>query len=154
MDEEILVRFITIGVSIFIILAVFSTIMIYYSSAKDLGSKSEMTIEKFYSEDIEYAITSANKNGYLTATQIKNMINYYYGSTDVIINIKNVALLTGVKNSKIEEAYNVNASPSSENGFNEANYKSIMFNINPSKQYTVIKTESTDGTTIYDLAIR
>lgn len=154
MSDEIMVRAITIGASILIIIIVFSAIMVYYSHAQEIAGLTEFETEKFYSKEIEAAISAVNSNGSITGTEVKNIVNYYYKSPSVVININNLMLLTKGKTAKIETVRNANGSESSDVGFSLENYKNINFNINPREEYTLTKEERENGVIIYNIDLK
>ncbi len=151
MNEEIMVRAITIGVSVLIIIIVFSAIMMYYSQAQKIAGLTDFETEKFYSMEIEASLTEAKNGNSITGTEVKNLVNYYYNSPLVVINIYNLILLTG---SKIDVISNANCSESSDMGFSIESYKNIIFNINPTREYTLTKEEKENGVTIYNITLK
>ncbi len=83
MDDDVIVRAVTIGASVFITLATVSAVMMYYSTAK-AGVSSLATgtnIETRYREDIKSILYS----GQVTGAELKNILQYFYGNRDINI---------------------------------------------------------------------
>lgn len=89
MDEGISVRAITIGVSIFIAIITMTAVLSYYNAAKEsvrsIGQGTDISVN--YNREIESLLVKASSNYYLNGTDVKNLINYYYGNVNVDINI-------------------------------------------------------------------
>lgn len=85
MDEDVLVRAITIGASIFITLATVTAVMVYYNTARatvnEIGTGTN--IEQRYREDIK---NSLNKTE-LTGAEVKNILQYFYDSPEITISM-------------------------------------------------------------------
>ena len=163
MHEDISIRAIVLGASMFIILTVFSLVMSYYGAAKDTIQKTDlaMTIESTYVAEIDAIMKKAKNpdedNNIITGTQVKNLINYYYGSDKVLIQnayldynsktpntVNCISLLKGAS----QESYNLNNYTYQYDvisGFDKDQYKLINNNINPNAEYVIKCEEITDA---------
>lgn len=147
MFDSTVFRAIMIGAGVIIILGVFSLLMIYYNNAKEMTVNSDvlMPIDTTYSYYIEESIRSAfSDNLGITATQLQSIINYYYESNDVIVNVRGIKLLDGTNTFSVN---NVNKSRVGSD-FNLETYKKIMLNIDPGYKYSVNISEEYGITTI------
>lgn len=83
MDDDVLVRAITIGASVFITLATVTAIMMYYNTAKlsvvSIGTGTN--IEERYREDIKNILYNTEATG----SEVKNILQYFYGNNEVNI---------------------------------------------------------------------
>ncbi|MDF2865680.1 MAG: hypothetical protein K0R72_493 [Clostridia bacterium] len=83
MDDDVLIRAITIGASIFITLATVTAVMMYYNTARlsvvSIGTGTN--IEQNYREDIKNILYSTEATG----SDVKNILQYFYGNSEVNI---------------------------------------------------------------------
>lgn len=83
MDDDVLIRAITIGASIFITLATVTAVMMYYNTARisvvSIGTGTN--IEEKYREDIKNILYSTEATG----SDVKNILQYFYGNSEVNI---------------------------------------------------------------------
>jgi len=85
MYDDVLIRFVTIGASIFITLATVTAVMMYYNTAKMsvAGVGTGNNVEKNYREDIKEILYSSEATG----AQVKNILQYFTGNREVNITI-------------------------------------------------------------------
>ena len=152
MDDSVHLRAIFIGASLVLVLTIFAMVMNYYSKAKEEAGKSiNMEIETVYQANIESAISDAVKAGApLEAVQVKNIINYYYESYNVLVNLNNVRLLNQSGFFSLGNVNNNSNNIVAKSTFSDEGYKKINFNMDPNQKYGLIISES-DGVTIYNL---
>lgn len=83
MDEDVLVRAITIGASIFITLATVTAVMMYYNTARAsvLALGTGTNIEARYREDIKNVLYNTE----VTGSELKNLLQYFYGNNEINI---------------------------------------------------------------------
>jgi len=76
MDDDVVVRAITIGASLFITLATISAIMMYYNTAKMSVAKigTGTNLEEKYREDIKTILYSPE----VTGAEVRNILQYFY----------------------------------------------------------------------------
>ncbi len=139
MYEDTVVRAITIGVSIFIIMMVFTLIMVYYSHAREIVKVADvdMEIETYYVREIEDRLT--NKAD-ITGSDIKNIVNYYYKSNKVQINLNDVRLMSATSKGKYYSYFNVNKYGPVSDFLNDKSYRNVILNIDPNQKYTLSVT--------------
>ncbi|MDD2375954.1 MAG: hypothetical protein PHD15_01690 [Clostridia bacterium] len=87
MEDDIMIRSITIGASILITLATVTVIMMYYNTAKSMVAEvgTGIDIEQQYREDIKKILYSSEATG----AELRNVLQYFYDSIDVTITIDN-----------------------------------------------------------------
>ncbi len=94
MDEDITVRAITIGVSVFIAVITISLVLTYYNTARQAAQSAGTGIEtNGYSDNINTLLAKNNRTNALTGTDAKNLISYFYGEPTVEITVKNLAYI-------------------------------------------------------------
>ena len=155
MFEDSAMKAVFVGASVLVLLTVFGLVMLYYGQARNLASKTAiMSIDTFYSVDIENALVAyKNDNKLITGDQIKNMVNYYYESDIVSISVDKIILLNQTELSS--KTRNINNSKESEFDFDSVMYKNILYNINPISEYRLeIGTEPTSGITNYSFTLK
>jgi len=85
MDDDILVRAVTIGASVFITLATVTAVMMYYNTAKiavtNVGSGTN--IEEKYRQDIKNTLY----NEVATGAEVRNILQYFSENYEVNISI-------------------------------------------------------------------
>lgn len=83
MEDDVLVRAITIGASVFITLATVTAVMMYYNTAKisvaNVGTGTN--IEAKYREDVKNVLYNTEATG----AELKNILQYFYGNHEVNI---------------------------------------------------------------------
>lgn len=137
MDDDVLVRAITIGASIFITLATVSAVMMYYNTARlsvvEVGTGTN--IEQNYREDIKIILF----NDEATGAELKNILQYFYDSGEVTISMtsyyafhKNGYQLTWLP---VTQTARVNSS-------NNTSYMEIMKNMMPNQKFRITKDVS------------
>ena len=88
--EDVSVRAITIGVGIFMAIITMTAVLTYYNTAKetvrDIGSGTD--IAGLYEKSVEDILLKTKVSG----TDVKNILNYFSGKTDVKINVNNLHL--------------------------------------------------------------
>ena len=155
MFEDSAMKAVFVGASILVLLTVFGLVMVYYSQARNIATKTAtMSIDTFYSVDIENALLAyKNDNKLITGEQIKNIINYYYESENVSISIDKILLLDAREITS--KTRNVNKSKESEFDFDIVMYKNILYNIDPDSKYQMeIGEEPTSGLTNYSFTLK
>jgi hypothetical protein len=129
MDDDIVIRAVTIGASIFITLATVSAVMMYYNTAKisvsALGTGTN--IEERYREDIKTILY----NSEVTGADLKNILQYFLGNQEVNICIDRYYQFygSGAQIKRID-ASQVNSS-------NNATYTEIMRTMMPNQKFTI-----------------
>ena len=96
MDESTPIRAIVIGVSVLLAIGTISAVLMYYNTAKqmasnvgrgqDFASNYEQSIQDIL---LKGSYTVAGDN-YITGTDVKNLLNYFYNDESVIIEISNM----------------------------------------------------------------
>lgn len=132
MDDDVLVRAITIGASVFITLATVTAVLMYYNTARagvrSLGTGTN--IEENYREDIKTVLY----NSVVTGSDIKNILQYFCDNIDVNIIMPSYYAFSGNSYQKINvpaaEANKVNASTNSS-------YTQILKTIMPNERFNV-----------------
>ena len=83
MNDDVLVRAITIGASISITLATVTAVMMYYNTAKMSVVKvgTGTNIEQNYREDIKEVLDKTEATG----AEVKNILQYFYGNNEINI---------------------------------------------------------------------
>lgn len=99
MDESAPIRAITIGVSILLAIATISGVLMYYNTAKQAATnigRGQMFAENYEQRIQDILITgSSNISGqvYITGTDVKNLLNYFYDDNTVKIDLKKVKVM-------------------------------------------------------------
>lgn len=83
MDDDVVLRAITIGASIFITLATVTAIMMYYNTAKMSVAKvgTGTNLEEKYREDIKTLLYKEQ----VTGSELKNILEYFFQNQQVEI---------------------------------------------------------------------
>lgn len=99
MDESAPIRAITIGVSILLAIATISGVLMYYNTAKQAATnigRGQMFAENYEQRIQDILITgSSNISGqvYITGTDVKNLLNYFYDDQTVRVDLRNVKVM-------------------------------------------------------------
>ena len=92
MDESSAMRAIMIGASVFVAIATITAVLTYYNTSKDLvqsiGTGTNFGEE--YSSYVENVLLKTEGNSYITGTDVKNLLNYFYKADKAEINISSV----------------------------------------------------------------
>lgn len=144
MDENNAIQAMVIGVSVFIGIITITAVLLYYNTAKDAATRmgvgvdsselyekgiQDILLKGAYTSNVEGASTSS----YVTGTDVKNLLNYFYQNEGVEINIR------GAKN--IEDQNIISNTDQVNN--NESNYNLFMKNIIPNQKFKLEnKTEN------------
>ncbi len=125
MDEDVTIRAITIGASVLIAIATISAVLTYYNSAKEMVRRigSGTDIAGLYEKGIEETLLK----GTVTGTEVKNLLNYFYGRNDVKINVINIVV---TKNNAAQETEKI-----SKNDIDEDTNDEIIKFILPNSKY-------------------
>lgn len=96
--EDLPVKAIVIGVSVFVTMAVVSALILYFNTARELvtAASKRTDIAKTYDEIMNPDVS----NGILTGVQARALINKYAGDETVIINIVSIS---GINATEISE---------------------------------------------------
>lgn len=134
MDDDILIRAITIGASVFITLATVTAVMIYYNTARlsvvEIGTGTN--IEKEYREDIKNVLYKSE----ITGAELKNVLQYFYLDRGIELSLdsyyayhENGSQITYIPSS---ESKNINLNTG-------ATYQNIMKNMMPNQKFKVTR---------------
>ena len=138
MDDDVLVRAITIGASIFITLATVTAIMMYYNTARQAVTAigPGTNLEANYREDIKKILYNTQASG----SEVKNILQYFYDNHEVSITIdKYIAydpLGSTTVDIPISDENNINYSKSST-------YTNIMKNMMPNQKFKITSSGQT-----------
>ncbi|MEG1989680.1 MAG: hypothetical protein RR144_02965 [Clostridia bacterium] len=135
MDDDIVIRALTIGASVFITLATVTAVMMYYNTARlsvvEIGTGTN--IEKEYREDIKNVIYKSE----ITGSELKNVLQYFYMDKGVNIcldmyysyheNGKQISYI------KVDERQNINLNSTKT-------FENIMKNMMPNQKFKVART--------------
>jgi hypothetical protein len=140
MDEDVLVRAITIGASVFITLATVTAVMIYYNTARATVSEigTGTNIEQQYREDIK---NNLNKTE-LTGAEVKNVLQYFYDSPEITISMTSYYAYH-------KNGYQIVWIPLGETGrinsSNNSSYTLIMKSMMPNQKFAVTQDVNNSG---------
>lgn len=146
MDENTSVRTIVIGVSLLVAIATISAVLVYYNTARNLASRATKNVEfaSRYEEYIKDILISGSynvsNNNYVTGTDTKNLLNYFYGEDTVIIDINNVVYINGYENYKSKTVVNYDNLQNANN--DRYLYDWLMKNILESQKFIINKDEN------------
>lgn len=149
MSNETIFRFLTIGTSLFIALAIFSAVMLYYNTVKESVSKINITdIASNYNENIKNILYKKE----VTGAELKTILNYFFENKDVSIKIINYYAFNN------EDIYNENSYKMvyvdlyNRDNFNQNNnedYRNLMKNIIPNQIFSSAVTYDENSNIIY-----
>ncbi len=151
MFEDSAMKAIFIGAALLVFLTIFSLIVIYYTQAQSQvgNSTATMSIETFYSADIENSLSAyKNDNKLIDGSQIKNMVNYYYESANVVISVDKISLLNGELYNNGARAFNINKCTNSGIEWNEEMYRYVVNSIDPLSRYTMVINDNKETSLI------
>lgn len=83
--EDLPVKAIVIGVSLFVTMTVLSAILMYFNTAREIADHASNRTDIAYSYD--NIVNEERFEDYLTGVDVRSLITKYMGSTDVTINI-------------------------------------------------------------------
>ena len=141
MDESAPIRAIVIGASLLIAIATISAVLMYYNTAKQMASNvgRGQDFAANYEEGIQdilirgsYTVSGDN---YITGTDVKNLLNYFYNDDTVEIHVKNVRYI---------DTYDSNIPTTTINYDNKSgktDYNWLMKNILLEQKFTITKTD-------------
>ena len=139
MDESTPIRAIVIGVSVLLAIGTISAVLMYYNTAKqmasnvgrgqDFASNYEQSIQDIL---LKGSYTVAGDN-YITGTDVKNLLNYFYNNENVEIIVQNIRYI---------EKYEVNkpicsSSATAYASANSTNYNRAMKLILSDQKFTI-----------------
>lgn len=96
MDESTPIRAIVIGVSVLIGIATISAVLMYYNTAKQMASNvgRGQDFASNYEQNIKDILLkgsyTVSGNNYITGTDVKNLLNYFYNDESVEITVQNI----------------------------------------------------------------
>ena len=107
MDESTPIRAIVIGVSVLIGIATISAVLMYYNTAKQMASNvgRGQDFASNYEQSIQDILLkgsyTVSGNNYITGTDVKNLLNYFYNNENVEIIVQNIIYIDMTKYSSI-----------------------------------------------------
>ncbi len=103
--EDVTTRAITIGVGVLISIVTITAVLTYYNTAKDAVREigSGVDIAGLYDKSIEDILLKKE----VTGTDVKNILDYFAGRDDVIINVNKIKLFKNDTSGSIESTYSL-----------------------------------------------
>lgn len=83
--EELPIRAIIIGVSVFVTMAVLSAILLYFNTAREIANRISLRTD--IAETYDSIMNQEMFEDYLTGVQVRSLICKYVGDSNVTINI-------------------------------------------------------------------
>ena len=139
MDESTPIRAIVIGVSVLLAIGTISAVLMYYNTAKqmasnvgrgqDFASNYEQSIQDIL---LKGSYTVAGDN-YITGTDVKNLLNYFYNNENVEIIVQNIRYIEKYEGNKPICSSSATAYASA----NSTNYNRAMKLILSDQKFTI-----------------
>ena len=139
MDESTPIRAIVIGVSVLLAIGTISAVLMYYNTAKqmasnvgrgqDFASNYEQSIQDIL---LKGSYTVAGDN-YITGTDVKNVLNYFYNNENVEIIVQNIRYIEKYEGNKPICSSSATAYASA----NSTNYNRAMKLILSDQKFTI-----------------
>ena len=146
MDESTPIRAIVIGVSVLIGIATISAVLMYYNTAKQMASNvgRGQDFASNYEQSIQDILLkgsyTVSGNNYITGTDVKNLINYFYNSENVIIEIKDMKNIAKYENNTSIANQNSGWAPNVNQV--ETLYNVVMKDILDNQKFKLTKTDN------------
>ena len=141
MDESAPIRAIVIGASLLIAIATISAVLMYYNTARQMasnvgrGQDFAANYEKGIQDILMRGSYTVSGNNYITGTDVKNLLNYFYNDDTVNISVENVRYID------IYDSNRPTTSVHYDNKSGKDDYNWLMKNILLEQKFTITKTE-------------
>lgn len=144
MSNETVFRFLTIGTSVFIALATFSAVIMYYNTAKEAVSNLTATdIASNYNDNIKNILYKEE----ITGEEVKTILRYFFEDRDVSVKIQDYYAFD------IDNGYvTVFITESNRTNFNwnyNSEYEELMKNIIPNQKFDTDLTYDESNNILY-----
>ena len=139
MDESTPIRAIVIGVSVLIGIATISAVLMYYNTAKQMASNvgRGQDFASNYEQSIQDILLkgsyTVSGNNYITGTDVKNLLNYFYNNENVEIIVQNIRYIEKYEGNKPICSSSATAYASA----NSTNYNRAMKLILSDQKFTI-----------------
>lgn len=136
MSEDLPMRALFIGVSLFVVMITITAVLTFYNTAKlsvqQVGTGPDSA--ELYRRDIHETLLSTGANNTVKGTQIINLLNYFYEDPTIHIVIQN---LKNLVNGSTQNFGDVTQSVNS----NKNLYEKALKAINPNQEFTLTKNQ-------------